>query len=697
MISLADYQAAQQRKTINAPAGYFAPEQAVQPAYTVGQKYQGSNAPVLDWATFEKQLLQPMLQGSTPDYAGRSAWAGQLGLDIGGRGSAGIEGFDWGSFANGPSTGNLDDTGMPAYTANPNAQADRLAAYQKYLNDPNTIYTVNGDAINPDGTTSGGRDYSQTQYKRVGNQLVPINTRNGQSASLTSDAIKGGLALAGAVYGLKGLEGIGGVGGSGGLSGMDLAADAALGSGNNIMTAGQALGAGGAAAGAGGAVVAPNLSATNAALIDSATGTAGYGASSAGAGGAAAGSTLPSWLTGAGKQMGGRLLTSALLGGLAGTAAAGSGNINTADRQGIANTLQQLGLEQADIARNTYADAQGRINFNDGKFDQILASALDQAQKQGQRSDQLWSTYASDFLPAAQKFAQTAMNYDTAGRRDEAAAAARAAVETESNMQRQAQQRALARGGVSLDAGRALALDQQSRFDQTKLSTGAAADARRKVEETGLNLLANTANIGQGIVGTSQQQAGQAITAGNAATGTLGAKESARNAALAPTQAFYGGATSATGNAGNVLNSVAATEAQNQANRNAGLAGLGSLAGTVLTAGKDSIIGQGLSSIGDWLGITSDPKSKTVHGNVSGKKSLADIEDATVKKWTYKPGMGDGGTHEGRMAGEGDPMGPDGMRRIDPITEMGKLTSAVQQLSKEVKTIKRRLSLADVA
>lgn len=63
-------------------------------------------------------------------------------------------------------------------------------------------------------------------------------------AAMTGAGLFGqGGALAGAGEGI----------GAGGLSGMDLAADAALGTGNNITTAGSMLG-GGAAAGAGGAV-----------------------------------------------------------------------------------------------------------------------------------------------------------------------------------------------------------------------------------------------------------------------------------------------------------------------------------------------------------------------------------------------------------------------------------------------------------
>ena len=257
-------------------------------------------------------------------------------------------------------------------------------------------------------------------------------------------------------------------------------------------------------------------------------------------------------------------------------------------------------------------------------------------------------------------------------------------------MQRQAQQRALQRAGVNIAGGRALTLDNASRFNQTKLSTGAADAARRNVEATGLNLMGQAANLGQGIVGTSQQQAGQSLTAGNAAAGTLATRESTRNATLAPTQAFYGGATSALGGAGNVLNGVANIDARNQESKNAGWAGLGNLAGTILTSGKDTVIG-------DWLSGLSDPKSKKVKGTVSGKKSLADIEDATVKKWTYKKGMGDGGTHVGRMAGKDDPMGPDGMRRIDFISELGKQHAAIKELAREVKAIKKtgRRSLAD--
>lgn len=544
------------------------------------------------------------------------------------------------------------------------------------------------------------------------------------------------------------------------LSGLALTGLGAVGAGPLAGVFGG--GGAGAGAAAGGATTGAGSAATNAALIESAAGTAGYGASSAGLGGATAagggltlggevaaggatggggavggsgltlggapsgagltatpggglslasptgtgaglttggagagavaggGSTLPSWLTnGVTRQLGGRVL-GAVLGGAAAGAAAGNSNVNTGGLQGVANTLGQLGTEQADIARALYRDAQGRITINDGIFSQIIQNALNQQNEQAGRSDMLWDAYVSDFLPNAQKFANTALNYDTAGRRAEAGAAARASVETEAAMQRAAQQRALGRGGISLDSGRALAMDNASRFNATKLSTGADADARRRVEETGLNLNLQAANMGQGIVGTSQQQAGQSLTAGNTAAGVTATREGTRNTTLQPSLSFYGGATSATGAQGNVLNGVANIDQRNQESRNAGWAGLGNLAGTVLTAGRDSVVGQGI----DWL-FGSDPDTKTVHGKVSGKRTLADMEGEPISRWTYKAGRGDGGTHEGRMAGKNDPMGADGTRKIDGISELGRHHAAIVELAKDVKTIKRRLSLAD--
>lgn len=134
---------------------------------------------------------------------------------------------NWGSFFTGlnnlgegydvqdvQSIGGANPTGFIINRADPNG--DSNVYQQRTLN------------INPDGTVSwadGSNWKSRTQQSQMGHFL---------SAGLPML-----LAFAGGVSALGGAAG--GAAGSGGLSGMDLAADAALGTGNNITTAGGLL------------------------------------------------------------------------------------------------------------------------------------------------------------------------------------------------------------------------------------------------------------------------------------------------------------------------------------------------------------------------------------------------------------------------------------------------------------------------
>lgn len=266
---------------------------------TMAQPATGNSniySPELDWNTFNQNMLQPYVtSGAWGDPNNqRGAWTSQLGFDPGGRYSVGIKGLDRDSYFRGAMNPNLDDMGLATYQTNPNGQAEWEAAVQKAIADPNSIFTLDTDRINNGGSTQGGNTRSTVEYKLQNGKLVPVSQNNtsnnswnsnfGEMAALFATAV-GGSMLSGAGQGGAAGAGMGGAEGLGGLSGMDLAADAALGTGNNIFTAGQALGgAGGVGAGLGGAL---NTNATNPALIDSALGTPGYGTSSAGLGGGA--------------------------------------------------------------------------------------------------------------------------------------------------------------------------------------------------------------------------------------------------------------------------------------------------------------------------------------------------------------------------------------------------------------------------
>lgn len=123
----------------------------------------------------------------------------------------------------------LDKYGLGAFgSLSPLGNPNDPSGFSIRREDPNgnpMVYQTRNLSVNPDGTVSWNGDWSNAQ--RV------------SDAQFWRD----GLALAAAGFGGAQLMGVGGAGaGAGGLSGMDLAADAAVGTGNNILTAGSMLG-----------------------------------------------------------------------------------------------------------------------------------------------------------------------------------------------------------------------------------------------------------------------------------------------------------------------------------------------------------------------------------------------------------------------------------------------------------------------
>lgn len=181
---------------------------------------------------------------------------------------------------------------------------------------------INAQTMSSDELNQLNTDYNLTRTRDGRNWNYNLSDQTGKTIgthqyydapfNLMKDVVLPAATIWGGGYlGANALFGGAGAGGAGGLSGMDLAADAALGTGNNIATAGAGLGeaagglagtgipqfaqqpgygqqVGGALADASGAspmTGAVNSAATNPALIDSALQTPGYGVSSAGIGG----------------------------------------------------------------------------------------------------------------------------------------------------------------------------------------------------------------------------------------------------------------------------------------------------------------------------------------------------------------------------------------------------------------------------
>jgi hypothetical protein len=360
---------------------------------------------------------------------------------------------------------------------------------------------------------------------------------------------------------------------------------------------------------------------------------------------------------------------------------------DTTQQENLARTQTDIALEQAQMAREERAFQQTQMDRVMPLFEQQVQASIASQQTADKRSEDQWSAYLRDFQPAEAKLASQAMNYDTPERRAAAAAEAVAGVDSQFSRVQDAQRRDLGRAGISLDSGRALTLDMAGRYGQAKAAASADRTARQQIENTGMNLVDNVAKLGRGLAGTSLQAQGLGLNAGTAATGQMGQQQGTYNASMNPALQSYSGASGALGSAGNMYGNIAQQQAQARQSSGAALGGLGSLAGTLLTAGKGSIIGSMLPF--------SDPKTKKVHGKVSGKKALSDIESKPVYDWTYKKGVSDEGRHQGRMAGDGDPK-IDGLHRIDLISEVGKQSAAIAHLAKEIKGLKgKSRSLAD--
>ena len=154
------------------------------------------------------------------------------------------------------------------------------------------------------------------------------------------------------------------------------------------------------------------------------------------------------------------------------------------------------------------------------RFNQLFDNLLAEQGKASARSEDQWQSYLNTWKPIEQKFADTALNYDTAQRRETAADNAVSGVTTQFDRNRQDASRQLMASGV--DPSTIAALDTASRIDQAKAEAGAANNARTDVEKTGLNLLAGATNLGRQVVNTSGQQS-------QIATGTTQAANSVLN------------------------------------------------------------------------------------------------------------------------------------------------------------------------
>jgi hypothetical protein len=470
------------------------------------------------------------------------------------------------------------------YVAQKQAKDPVWKAYTEY--EQSMLLDQQGQTAPPSGMTDYWQEYLGTlsPQQKLGFQQNMADSKDwgdtvGKVLKYAVPAAVGGVGLAGTgLLGAAAQSAVGGgvtagqIAGAAGLPELGLAAQTGLGGGAGGMGAAALpafdTGVGGLFGSQG--------------AIDAAAGASGLGSAGLGSAGSVAGGAT-SLVAGAPASWSSWLTPNVVKGltaaGLGLTAAVGSkgANVNTGAIDNAAKGLTNIAGQQQQFANDELAAARLRQQEFDAKYGTLINNALASQATQDGRSDEAWKQYTSLFMPAQQKLVDTAMNYDTAGRRMAAGNEAVAGVNAQLNAQRDAMGRDLRRAGVSLSSGRSATLNAAQRFAQAKQAAAADRAARLQVENTGIGLVNNAVQAGNSVANTAGQFAGLGLQAGTLGSNALAQKQSTYNASLLPSMHGLSNASTSFGR-------TADLGLQRQRQDSAGLAGLGQLAGTVLTS-----------------------------------------------------------------------------------------------------------------
>lgn len=463
------------------------------------------------------------------------------------------------------------------------------------------------------------------------------------------------------------------------------------------------LAAGEAGAGAGaGAAAAESAPVWNAALAESAAGTAGYGASSAGAGGgagllsggAAAGAGSTAGAAGAGGAATSAGGTAAGTGGgaMSGMTASDWINLGTTiygamnqpdapDTSGIndsARSSAQLSRDAFDWFKSEYERTREQRDAAAARDDQIAQAQLEGMQYATQQARAADERNRTVFQPLENRLVSEAQTYDTPERRAQAVAEATADVESSVGRAQQANQRAIMRSGATIDSPAALALQQDAALSKARMIAGSTGAATRNVEQQGYARMVDAASLGRGLPATQATQQQIAISAGNSGVNAGAGAIQANQAGVPIMQAGFNTAQQGLSTAGQLFGQ----------------------AGQLNSATR----GQDLNFLTNAFNayMRSSKKVKKNTGNVTdGKKELEQVMETPVHDgWQYDPAKGgpdDGGQkHTGPMAEDvrakmGQAAAPGG-EVIDRRVLTGTLMAAVQAVARDVADLRDELA-----
>lgn len=351
-------------------------------------------------------------------------------------------------------------------------------------------------------------------------------------------------------------------------------------------------------------------------------------------------------------------------------------------RIGEAALLQaETGKDWMNFAKDAFAISTERQKDLDAITKQVSDQQLGVANQQAGYAKEDRDRYNTVFKPVEDQFIKEATNYASPEKQAEAAATAKADVATAIAGAKGQAQRSSAAMGINPASGRYAGIDRAGELGGALATAGAANTARTAVQDKGLALKADVANLGRGLPAQSAQATSLGLGAGSSAVGLTGAANAQQmQAGNIMGQGFQGQMAGYSGMASglnqqynNQLNQWSA----NQAQSNASASGIGSALGGI--AG---------------LIFASDENVKEDKAPVDDGAGLDAVNSMPIEEWTYKPGAGDEGRHVGtyaqdfqRATGKGDG------KSINAIDAIGVTMKAVQDLSKKVDKVASAIGL----
>lgn len=249
----------------------------------------------------------------------------------------------------------------------------------------------------------------------------------------------------------------------------------------------------------------------------------------------------------------------------------------------------ELGQNWLDFAKEQFAQGNERQKITDELNTAVIDQQLATQEQTNQWAQEDRARTKEVFQPLENTFVDTAKNYATPAKQEEAAAEARADVLGNAETQRQSNIRQMASMGVNPNSGRFAGITRANDTNTALAAAGAENNARRIVRDKGLALTADAVNMGKGLASSTAAAYGIGLNAGNSAVSNNQSGNQNFYANQGVMNQGYQGNINANNSAGTMLSNLYGQQlqgwaAQQQANATSS-AGTGQLIGTVVGAG----------------------------------------------------------------------------------------------------------------